>query len=100
LSVACFFSWVHTQDWRMEVWYKLMEENLGKEFADLVVCFREKGFKFDKETIINDEELDQLKLGGSFAQSSGQGKGRIDEKTKEEKVTKGEIKREILKKQD
>ena len=62
LAVGCFFSWVYTHDWRMNVWYKLMEDNLGKEFAEMVVGFREKGFKFDQETIINNEELEQIKL--------------------------------------
>jgi len=91
LAVSCFLSWVHTQDWRMEVWYKVMEDNLGKEFAEMVFSFREKGFKFDKESIVNDEELEQMKLnlGGNTQGYKNQNNKKADEVHTENKKHTG-----------
>jgi len=49
-------------DWNMEIWYKMLEENIGKEFADLVFNFRDINYPFWNETIVNDEELIKLNL--------------------------------------
>jgi penicillin amidase len=49
-------------DWNMEIWYKMLEESIGKEFADLVLNFRDVDYPFWNETIVNDEELVKLNL--------------------------------------
>jgi penicillin amidase len=51
-----------SHDWNMELWYKIMEDNLGKEFAEVVISFRDLGFPFSNETIINDDELTDLNM--------------------------------------
>ena len=63
-SVAIFYlySVVLSHDWNMEVWYKKMEEHLGKEFAETVLSYREHGYPFWNETIVSDEELMEMGL--------------------------------------
>jgi acyl-homoserine lactone acylase PvdQ len=60
IAITNFMAFTLTHDFNMEVWYKVMEENLGKDFADLVLSFRDKNYPFADETIINDEELVDL----------------------------------------
>ena len=62
IALSNFMALTLTHDWNMEVWYKVMEDGLGKEFADLVISFRDMGYPFANETIVNDEELINLGL--------------------------------------
>ena len=62
IAILNFNSFVLGHDWNMEVWYKTMEELMGKEFADNVISFRDEGYPFWNETIVNDDELAELGL--------------------------------------
>ena len=62
IAILNFNSFGLGHDWNMEVWYKTMEELMGKEFADNVISFRDEGYPFWNETIVNDDELAELGL--------------------------------------
>jgi acyl-homoserine lactone acylase PvdQ len=62
IAIQNLMSLTLSHDWNMELWYKVMEENLGKEFAEVVIGFRDLNFPFADETIINDDELTDMNL--------------------------------------
>lgn len=62
IAVQNFMSLTLTHDWNMEVWYRVMEDNLGKDFADLIISFRDVGYPYANETIVSDFELKTLKM--------------------------------------
>ena len=49
-------------DFHVELLYKLIDENLGREFADYVFKFRENGFPYNSETILSDQDLKEQNL--------------------------------------
>lgn len=60
IAVSNLMALTLTHDWNMEVWYKIIEENLGKDFAELVISYRDLNYPFFNETIVNDDELVNL----------------------------------------
>lgn len=89
IGILNFYGIMLSHDWNMEIWYKTMEENIGKDFADLVMSFRDEHYPFWNETIVNDEELLKMKM--------HRYRKRSDEMLKEERDIKKRVKKEIKK---
>ena len=62
ISLLNFHSFALGHDWNMEIWYKTLEEGMGKEFADIVFNYRDLNYPFWNDTIVNDDELMELGL--------------------------------------
>jgi len=62
IALLNFHSFALSHDWNMEVWYKSLEEGMGKEFADIVFSYRDVNYPFWNDTIVNDDELMELGL--------------------------------------
>jgi acyl-homoserine lactone acylase PvdQ len=98
ISVSNLMTLTLSHDWNMEVWYKIIEESLGKEFAELVLSYRDVNYPYWDETIVNDEELVELNM-HKFRKKENQDKERkiqevdkVVEKTEnEEKIEKDGI---------
>ena len=86
IAILDFYGIMLSHDWNMEVWYKTMEDTMGKEFADMVMTYRDENYPFWNETIVNEEEL--LKMGMHKYRK------RSEEILKEERDIKKHIKKE------
>lgn len=62
ISISNLMTLTLSHDWNMEIWYKVIEESLGKEFAELVLSYRDANYPYFDETIVNDEELVELNM--------------------------------------
>ena len=58
ISLLNFHSFALGHDWNMEIWYKTLEEGMGKEFADIVFNYRDLNYPFWNDTIVNDELME------------------------------------------
>lgn len=62
VSICNYMSFSLTADWYLEIVYKYLEKDLGKEFADLVFSLKHYEIPFGNSTILNDEELTEIGL--------------------------------------
>jgi len=62
VAITNFLSFTFSQDWENELWQKYIEENLGKEFSDLIISFKEMNHPFSNESVISDDELVELNM--------------------------------------
>ena len=62
IAITTLFSFVMSNDYDFEILYTYLERELGKEFAEKVFNFKDDNFIFANQTIINDEELEELGL--------------------------------------
>lgn len=62
VAIANLVTFTLSQDWENEIWHKFIEENLGKEFADIVISFKEMNHPFSNESVITDDELVELNM--------------------------------------
>lgn len=62
VSICNYMSFTLTADWHLEIVYKYLEKDLGKEFADLVFSLKHYEIPFGNSTILNDEELADIGL--------------------------------------
>jgi hypothetical protein len=62
ISTYKFIGFMLNFDWQIELFNHLIEQNLGKEFADLLHSVSYDNFPFSNETVISKEELKSLNL--------------------------------------
>ncbi len=62
VAISNFLIFTLSHDWENEIWHKFIEENLGKEFADLINSFKEMNHPFSNESVITDDELVELNM--------------------------------------
>jgi penicillin amidase len=62
LCYGRLMGFVMGHDFHLELLYRLLDENMGKEFADYVFKYRETGFPFSGESILSDQDLKDLNL--------------------------------------
>lgn len=90
IAVGHMMSFSVSGDWQMEVWQKYLEENLGKEFADIIISFKEMNHPFSNESVITDDELVELNMHKNRKKSHEAIKA---EREKAEKLAKQELKK-------
>lgn len=62
VAIKNLITFTLSHDWENEIWHKFIEENLGKEFADVVISFKEMNHPFSGESVITDDELVELNM--------------------------------------
>jgi acyl-homoserine lactone acylase PvdQ len=85
IAIANLVTFTLSHDWENEIWHKFIEENLGKEFADVIISFKEMNHPFSNESVITDDELVELNMHKNRKKSD---EGIKMEREKAEKIAK------------
>ncbi len=94
VAIMNLVSFTLSHDWENEIWHRFIEENLGKEFADIVISFKEMNHPFSNESVITDDELVELNMHKNRKKSDEAIKM---EREKAEKIAKQQHAKELKK---
>ena len=83
-SIAMFsmFSFAMSNDYDIEILYQHLEREMGKEFTEKVFSYRDTGFPFWNQTIVNDVELKDINLMNKRSQAYHQSNKNVEKEAK------------------